>query len=541
MTVGLHCFLPSEKTYLYQTLTSLAEDSASGKVTVVAHSNGGLVIKQLLSYLQNTHDPLLEKIDNVILVAVPQLGAPNDMIGILHGEEIYPVMSQTTTRRLMNKMPFSHHLLPTTAYFETVETPVINFLAGEATNPWIDNYGSTISSRDELHQFLDKDSGRPKPELNDLETPEVVDGFLLNYARTAEIVQSAFVPPPGMKVYQIAGVGLETPSSLEYFSDRECVSRNAFFICTQYEPKVSYRIKMTVDGDDKVPVPSALALETDSQVERRWVNLFEYNDRAFNLDRRHKDILEVSDVIEFISNSIQSTTATYDYLSDTAPMIEEGDRLVFQLHSPLDLSLVTTEGKEVSSTTNEVSTAVYRRYGELQYISIPRDESFTLVLSGLAAGSFTLDLEEINNGEVTKRHTYFAIPSDLGTRASLAVNAANSLDNLPLKVDYDGDGVDDVSYDTEGVLDDKTSYEDLFQTIEALDLNRIPKLLILKTVKLANKYHEKSLADTRYTKLERASLQLLLKQLALYERLHWMTQAERVEIEEVVTRLLNNE
>ena len=521
---------------LYKTLSDLAAGSANGKVTIVAHSNGGLVIKQFLTDLQNKHDPLLDKIDNLILVAVPQSGAPEAVMGMLHGTEIYPVMSQEVSRSLMNTMPFAHHLLPTTDYFKTVTTPVISFESGEATNAWIDNFGETLISRDNLHQFLSKDSGRTKPEFEDLETPAVVDNLLLNYARTTEIIQGNFTPPENMKVYQIAGIGLETPAGLTYFSDRECITRS-FFVCTKYQPKISYRVTMTIDGDATVPVPSALMLPSDTRVERRWVNMQRYNNDVL-INRSHKDIFEVLDIINFISNTIRATSSSpYTYLSETLPAIEEGDRLIYQLHSPLDMSIITTAGKKVSSSTNEIASAIYRRYGELQYISIPSAEVGTVVLNGLAKGSFTLDVEEISNGKLLKRRTFSAIPSSTTTKVTMDIGT--SLDRQQLKVDYDGDGAADVVYNTEGVAEDKASYDDVFTLISDLKINRLSKAVLLKVAKTAEKYHKKALKKERYKKQEEMSLRLLLKQARLYSQLRVITNEEKGRIEEVIIKLLN--
>lgn len=531
-----------EEGLLYQELNDLADSSNSGKVTVVAHSNGGLVIKQLLRYLQSINDPLLNKIDNVILVGVPQLGAPKSAIGILHGEEIFPVMSQTTTRRLMNTMPFSHHLLPTTGYFESVYTPVISFEEGEATNEWIDSFGDTISSRDGLHQFLSKDSGRTKPEFEDLETPEVVDISLLDYAKTAEVTQRDLVAVPSMKIYQIAGVGLETPTSLEYFSDRECVSRILFFICTEYSPKISYRVDMTIDGDGTVPVPSALALAEEEQVERRWVNLQLHN--IFKVNREHNNLLEVTDIINFIDDTVQhDLDQSYNYLSETEPLLVGDERLIFQLHSPLDMSIVTSAGKKVSSSTNEIDSATYQRYGELQYISIPSDEDFTLVLDGLATGSFTLDVEKKKAGELLERHTYSAIPSILGTKVTMVITEDAPIEDAILVVDYDNDGIDDLSYDTAGVLDKVTeiTYDNLYQVISSFGMRKLQNSLMLKLVKRAEKSHKKAIKNSKHAKLERVRLHLLLRQAKLYERFGFISEEERVELENVVIRLLNKD
>ena len=57
--------------YIIQELRRLAS-STTGKITIVAHSNGGLVAKALLKSLADTNDPLLSRIDKLILVAVPQ-------------------------------------------------------------------------------------------------------------------------------------------------------------------------------------------------------------------------------------------------------------------------------------------------------------------------------------------------------------------------------------------------------------------------------------------------------------------------------------
>ncbi len=522
---------------LYNLIKELADNSKNGKVTVVAHSNGGLVIKQLISNLKNTNDPLLDVIDNVILVAVPQLGAPNAAIGILHGEDLDPVMSQAVTRKLMNTMPFSHHLLPVTGYFDTVDTPVIAIEPGEATDLWINTYGGSISTQDDLQNFLSFDSGRDKPEFNDLEKPDVVDIYLLNYAKTTEVVQGNFVPTAGMKVYQIAGVGLETPTSLVYFSDKECTKRS-FFLCTEYSPKISYRVEMTIDGDDTVPVPSALALAEDLKVNRMWLDFLTYNNESF-INRQHKDFFEVPDVSNFVSNIIQATnTKTYDYLSDSVPELDEGERLVFQLHSPLDMLIESSDGKTVSSSTNEIEGSVYRRFGELQYISIPADENATLVLNGLAEGSFTLDIEEVA-GEERTRHTYSAIPSSTSTQVTLEIDSSIVIENSILEIDYDGDGEEDVLYNTSGVVKEEVTYKDLYETINNLGLKRAPRMVLLELAKIAEKFHDKAVKNKRYLKLEKVSLGLLVKQVILFERIKLISLDQRREVEGVITKLLN--
>ena len=541
--------------YLYQTLTALASSSKSGKVTIVAHSNGGLLAKYFLSVLSIENDPLADKVDNLILVSVPQLGTPQAVVGLLHGQGVGFggfVVSQSVGRRLVNTMPIGHHLLPMTGYFNSVTTPVITFAPGEITTPWINTFGSTITDRATLYSFLRKESGRAVPDVSDLSTPAVVDGFLLQYASLVDTIVGQWTPPAGMKVYQIAGTGLETPSGLEYFTDSKCVNRNIFFKCTAYEPKLGYRVQMVVDGDETVVVPSALAM---SGGERWWLDLEDYNDNhIFNRD--HASIMEVQDLINFISSTLQSTTTNYQYLHPNPINFPDEPRLTFQLHSPLDMKLVTESGEEMSSSTNTISGATYRRYGELQYISLPStSDNKTLILQGVDDGSFTLDLEEKNGDTLVARHTYSAIPSASTTRVSVDISDTASLATALVEVDFDGNGTTDVVYDTTGVVEDeedsgdedegeeveeRTTYGDLLTAIENLKLKPAQRASFLITVKVAEHYHFLASAQPAYRILEKLSLTLLKKQFLLAEKLRLITKNDRQSIEVIINELINN-
>jgi hypothetical protein len=428
--------------YLYQTLAMLVASSTTGKVTIVTHSNGGLLAKTFLSALQNANDPLARKVDALILVGVPQVGTPDAIVGILHGTEIGPngiILSQEMTRRLMSTMPFSYHLLPNQNYFSGqgsgVSTPVLTFEDGDKTTSWKNTFGSTIINEQALHDFLRKESGRAVPSDDDLLTPAVVDGLQFQYARMIEQLQNEWTPPATMNVYQIAGVGIETPTGITYFTDRECVSRNPLklFVCTEYEPKLGYRINFAREGDGTVIMPSALAMSDGAEnVERKWLNLRSHNDDGVlgleNSNRIHKDIFEVDDVVNFIQNTIQtSSSVAYSYLSDTKPQLPPENRLIYYLHSPLDMFVTTQEGV-VSSTTNTIRGGTYRRYGEVQYISLPKSSgsSQTLTLNGLAEGSFTLEVEEWGGGTMSERHTYSGIPSDTSTKVLMTVSDEGS-------------------------------------------------------------------------------------------------------------------
>lgn len=428
------------ESYPYTSLADLVAEG--GKVTVVAHSNGGLLAKYFIHALEEANDPLLSEIENLVLVGVPQLGTPDAMVGILHGSPIQFVMGASLSRELVNTMPFIYHLLPSTGYFSSVHTPVISFAPGTLTDPWINQFGTAISDREELHAFMVRESGRTDPFKTDVLTPEVVEQAFLNYAKEAEVFQTSFDPPAGMKVYQVAGTGVATPSGIEYFTDQECVQWSRFF-CEQYADKIGYRINSVIDGDDTVVTASALAQSESDGVERWWLDLKEFN--KTNINREHKDIFEVTELSSLINAITREyfLSDTYTFIDQDSPEFINEDRLILQLHSPLDLSVLLQEGEIVGSSTSSVRNVTYRRYGEVQTLSIPEDETnFIVQLVGTGSGSFTLDLERYVGNRRETRETYSAIPSSTSTMVTLALPSVTST-YYELQVDFEGDGIVD--------------------------------------------------------------------------------------------------
>ncbi len=533
-----------EDGYLYQTVKKLVASSTAGKVTIVAHSNGGLLAKTFMATLAARHDPLLEKIDNVILVAVPQVGTPEALVGMLQGSEIGPgglVVSQQIARQLVNTMPFSHHLLPNQSYFDgsgvTVTTPVIRFVNGTATAAWVSTYGETISNVSVMRAFLRKESGRAVPTWNDLLTPAVVDGNLFAYTNAIEQLMNNWIPSSTSKVYEIAGTGIETPAGLVYYTGTECASRLLYF-CTSYKPALAYAVNYKFDGDGTVVVPSALAMSTSSlNIQRLWLDLKKYNNDVIS-DRVHKNIFEVLDIINFIKNTLSTTTSNaYTYLRTTEPLFITENRLVFTLHSPLDMSLKLADGAIVSSSTPMIGGAMFHRFGEVQSISLPdTTANKTLLLKGLATGSFTLDIEQQQNGSTTKRKSFVAIPSSTSTKVSLPVTDTSVIENLVVPVDYDGNGSVDTSYSVSGEV---VTYATLRVAITALTLPSIYKNVMLATLKIAEKNQQKSLTNSQYKIIERVTLKILKEQVNAAAKLKLISVSNQLKIISMIDVLLS--
>jgi len=533
--------------YLYETVEELAANSYSGKLTIVAHSNGGLLAKAFLERLESTNDPLREKIDNLILIAVPQAGTPDAIVGLLHGTGIGlfdSVVSQNTSREILNTAPFAHHLLPTNSYFLNANdlSTIISIEDGEITSSWQQQFGANINSLSALQDFLRQESGRTKPTTMDLRQPQVVDGFLLNYANTIHSALEAWEPADTTKVYQIAGVGIETPYQVNYYTGQECAERSVLqaFRCTRYESVLHYGVRLTNQGDGTVISHSALGMdEKDTNIKKLWLNLFEQNDKEL-INHLHKDIFEVPDIFNFVYNTILATTSkSYTYLTDSQPDFLEEPRLVITLHSPLDLFIINQNNGIVSSSTNTINGAVYRRFGEIQLISLPaNNETITVKLSGVATGSFTLDTAIYEGIDLKKSQSYEAIPSSTSTIASLILTNGDIASGL-VQVDYDGDSKIDISYNETGEIKDLVTYDTLLQAINKLSLQRNSQRKLLEvTARLAEFYYERLNNSSKFKKLELATLAILKKQVLLYERSKLINSSQKDELLSIINLLM---
>lgn len=441
--------------YIITELRRLAESSRTGKVTLIAHSNGGLLAKALTDKLGAEAGEL---IDQMVLVSVPQSGTPQAVGAILNGfDQGLPVnwfpfaMSPRTARMMAENMASGYNLLPSEAYFEGegsgVETPVVTFENGALTDAFMTKYGDTIDSHAELREFLvDSDLKVPADSTN-IENPSRVNAGLLLYANNVKQVLDDWTPPARVKIHQIAGFGEETLSTVRYWTGVQCIAPVGQ-LCLEYAPKIQYSPKAVIDGDGTVVAPSALAMSKSDNVTRWWVDLFRYDDDD-HLERRHADILEVPQLRSFIKeNILTQTSITYpQYIVDQKPVIEVNfsKRLNYYLHSPLALSARNSTGQVISANEDTYPGATYRRFGEVQFLSVPAGSAPTLVLDGLADGSFTLEVELAEGETVTEKTTFAGIMTSPDTEVTMAFPLGTIAQAGPLVVDYDGDGMTDVS------------------------------------------------------------------------------------------------
>lgn len=439
--------------YIIEELHRLAKNSKTGKVTIVAHSNGGLVTKALVEKLGAEEASKL--IDNVIFVAVPQAGTPQAVGAVLHGydqglpfDSFSPILSQETARTLAINMPSTYNLLPSQSYFTYVDNPVVKFDDSDLLAEFRSRYGTTIHSSEMLKNFITDTRRSASSTPGDVVYPAVGNSLLYSKAESVHTLYDTWTPPADIKLYEVAGWGEDTLSTIQYYRGlkSECI-KDAFthlVLDCKFVPTIMYRPIEVVEGDGTVVVPSALWTPTSSTTKKYWVNLREY-DSKIRYERKHADILEVPELRTLVENILANKEVSLSFISTTTPIaVTTDNRLRFVLHSPLNLSAVDGLGNIVNSATSTIPGARYKHYGEVQVLTVPKNTSFALNLDGYASGSFTLDIDEVDgNNNIVASSTIEAVPSATTTKARIDFTDGTIQNMSPLVVDYDGNGTND--------------------------------------------------------------------------------------------------
>jgi hypothetical protein len=431
--------------YLIQELRRLASTSKTGKVTIIAHSNGGLVAKRLTNILGSDASAL---IDTMIFVAVPQSGTPAAVAAGLHGYDqkmgAGPVtfVSQQTARTFASTTPMLYHLLPSARYFTQVDDPIITF--DSSLSDWVTRYGSVIHSAENLHTFLTDSFGRVDSQTGDIDQPIQLLNSMVSSSESLHDDLDTWTAPNGIELIQIAGWGIPTTvSGLTY------TKKNA-----GVKPEPTF----TIDGDGTVVTPSALWTTDTAEVKNYWLDLQRYNKdnriaAGFGLASfNHSRILEPGQMIDFIFDHIQGTVrniSEYLYLSDEAPP-STGSRLRYTLRSPLTLSLYDNQGRHtgVSTTTGLVEEQIpgtyYTEFGDVKYIFADPIASSRIIMDGYDTGTFTFQIDQYDGNAHTAGITFKDIPTSANTMVGLTVDGdITTVSNM--LIDEDGDGATDTS------------------------------------------------------------------------------------------------
>lgn len=448
---------------MIEELEKLAKSSKTGKVTIIAHSNGGLVSKALMKALQEKDKEDL--VDMVINIAVPELGTPQAILSMLHGDGqsilAGAALSANTARKFSQNMPASYSLLPSQKFFENGSIKVISDF-------FSNSFGKIASSYETMKSFLTGNTFSVASSSRK-ETPLLLRQNLLANAESSHVFSDIFKSIK-TKTLSIFGWGMTTSEGVEYVKGKHCNNQEDSSKCL-----VEFNINETKSGDGTVITNS----NSNNADETLFFNLKKLNqDNApkvlgelYTSEINHGNILESKDLLDKIEDTIteqKPTKPSYEkYFSSVEPVDDEVT-LTIRIYSPVDIHVYDKIGFHTGPITDNphydyednIPSVSYRPYGDnKKMVSMSYDdyryEDYKIVLDGTGAGSYIIEAELSIADEVFATTTFSEMPVTDLMNASLvfATSTESFTKGSAIYMDVDGDGISDLTHHTDAFLE----------------------------------------------------------------------------------------
>lgn len=464
---------------LLQTIQEMAARSKTGKVTLVAHSNGGLVAKYAVKAISDMGKSNI--IDSVISVGVPYLGTPQAILGLLHGDNqsIFGglILKKSVAKELGINMPSAYSLLPSLGYFTEAIGPTIAFASGTSTQ---------VYSKPAQDSFI---SSR-------------ANSALLTAADILHNILDPFVWPASIARWAIAGWGNRTAKGIVYSGDRYSATTTSMGDGTVVSNSASYNAGTTTMVD----------LREVSNLENRSID--------------HANMLGSSAIQSIIGGIVSTSSMRNAKNVESAISLIPGAhigssgrtgepvRLMVSTHSPVELHIYDQAGNHTgiaplpSGMDEDVEPGLFTyieknipgstfdSYGEdgqaETYISLPENtgQNYKVAINGIGVGEFTYRVERVRGEDVLSTVEYSGLPVTPLMSASSSV-ASGSLGSSPLSVDVDGDGQVDIVASSTSTLNPSIFFESLRGTVIKLMGQTKESAKIIKRIDRAEKSYIK--------------------------------------------------
>ncbi len=469
---------PTGRKDLVAEVENLAELSRTGKVTIVAHSNGGLLGKALIEKLRL--ESKADLVDAFVMIGTPQLGTPKAVATLLHGEgedlALGIITDRSKVRFVAKNMESAYNLLPSSQYLERVNDPVISFDdTTPLTHQWRERWGLALGNFEEYLEFLTgQGPNRLPPSNDDFLTPAVLRGDLLAESEEFHQTFDNYTFPDNIRVVQIVGWGLETIKGIRYTEDGGTLD---------------YRPILTREGDETVVYTSAFA----SVGESYYVNLFDYAE--VNSKARHRKLAGIPPVTSVLDAVIRDAQVSIpEFVTTVKPAVSElEEMLLVSVHSPVSLRVQNDQnqftgiaespfpGTDMFPIEEGIPGSTYMQFGHGKYISLKEGSGYTALFEGTGYGTATVEVARLSGDLASTTAVYSDIPIRPETKATLLLNGSGTSEVL--EVDEDGDGDGDLVVFANGM---EPSLSDLLQklkeTVNSLDLKASLKKNLLKRV-----------------------------------------------------------
>lgn len=370
---------------LKERIDQLAAGSPTGKVDVIAHSMGGLIVKK---YAMDNADP---KIGKLVFVGVPNLGSIDAAKTLLMGNNFKVTgLNDKEIYKISQNMPAAYDLLPSQAYFSRKGSYVndLNHFPFGSKLDYV-QVNSLFKQTGLNGQGLDNAVGIHTPEF---------DGY--------------DVRSKNIDAYNIVGCKSPTIAGVNYL--------------TTDEGSAGYSIwRNPISGDDTVPRESAESIPT--ALEKTF----------YAAAPEHGKMPSAPGIRQKIVNIIAGKNLNEGRAIYTKSQVDQNSWLcklrvmVLIALSPIDIKVTDQSGNILgtdydSGIRYEIPGAGFEIIDGHKYVYLPTDENQTydIDLKGSGTGTFTLIKKEIGNDQEVPSFIFNDISVTPGFNARLDVSEA---------------------------------------------------------------------------------------------------------------------
>ncbi|MDP3696868.1 MAG: hypothetical protein Q8R55_02435, partial [Candidatus Taylorbacteria bacterium] len=380
-------------------------NSPTGKVNIIAHSMGGLLVKD---YMTRNGDSAVNKL---IFAGTPHLGAPKAFNLLNWGDDfdlkfLIFGLNKNKAKEIGQNMPAVYQLLPSREYITKA-------------GPYVKDDNSTDLNYAETNQFMTSSQLLTDHRNSDL----------LTHADQFHQSHDGWVPQSA-NVYNL--LGCREYDTIGYFS---------------FDSDGSVDIN-SITGDGTVPLASAKHIPGENYYVL-------YPATKIN----HMGLVSDDRTISLM----------YDIITDSPPLLPNGiskddgycdqvivdvRRLRFSTHSPVNLHVFDGLGNHTGLTPEgniemNIPDSNFIQVGDSSFVFVPEGAEYSVRIEAYATGSFDFKVKELINGQVKDSIIYDSIPID-NPNLEADFEFIDITNLTALNLDREGDGVVDAGYLPDG-------------------------------------------------------------------------------------------
>jgi pimeloyl-ACP methyl ester carboxylesterase len=405
--------------------------SPTGKIDIIAHSMGGLLVKKYVAGLASAPGTASAAfLDKVVLAGVPELGAPYALKMLSYGDDLgIPIANQDEMKKIAQNMPAIYELLPSEKYTAAVGSYIHDFRNG----------GDSVLDYAATAQFLTTNASDPA----DVRNPMLVtlsDAF-------HKSIDAAPVAAPN--VYAIVGCGKPTITGYDLYDNGVVDLERG-------------------SGDGTVPEVSAMDLANASH------DYFVMSG-ATGIDHTGltSDVRPVALIAGIVAGSIDGTSGSgaaplpqgiSSNIADCATQTVSQNgastgtgvasstsetTIEFSAHgtstSTIDLGVYDASGNYTGVTASgTVATGIpgsdYEKLGNNVFILVPAGKNYKAIdqiadHQAVASGTFEMKVRGYRAGAVDRETTYLSVPL-AGTSTFAELDFAGFNGNMDLRMGH---------------------------------------------------------------------------------------------------------